>query len=148
VSPQRITHYRESWYLDVWDEGKEALRSFAIDRILRATSLDDKAKDIPESELDAHYASSYGIFGGKADKLAVLRFTKERARWVADEVWHPEQEGKHLDDGSYRLEIPYRDSRELVMDILRHGAHVQVLEPESLVADVRTQLQKARDRYS
>jgi proteasome accessory factor C len=25
VSPQRITHYRESWYLDLWDEGKKAL---------------------------------------------------------------------------------------------------------------------------
>ena len=22
VSPQRVTHYRESWYLDAWDEGK------------------------------------------------------------------------------------------------------------------------------
>jgi proteasome accessory factor C len=89
VSPRRITHYRESWYLDLWDEGKSALRSFAIDRILKAVPLDEKARDIPEAELDAHYASSYGIFGGQADKLAVLRFTKERARWVADEVWHP-----------------------------------------------------------
>lgn len=58
VSPQRVTHYRESWYLDAWDEGKAALRSFAIDRILRVTLLDPKATDIPEAELDAHYASS------------------------------------------------------------------------------------------
>ena len=45
-------------------------------------------------ENHAHYASSYGIFGGQADKLAVLRFTKERARWVAEEVWHPQQQGR------------------------------------------------------
>ena len=24
VSPQRIVHYREAWYLDAWDEGKDA----------------------------------------------------------------------------------------------------------------------------
>src|SRR6202790_2957797 len=54
VSPQRITHYRESWYLDLWDEGKSALRSFAIDRILKAVPLDENARDIPEAELDAH----------------------------------------------------------------------------------------------
>lgn len=101
VSPQRITHYRESWYLDLWDEGKAALRSFAIDRILKAAPLDEKARDIPDTDLNAHYASSYGIFGGQADKLAVLRFTKERARWVADEMWHPEQQGRRLADGSY-----------------------------------------------
>src|SRR3546814_2258763 len=26
VSPQRITHYRDNWYLDAWDEEKEADR--------------------------------------------------------------------------------------------------------------------------
>jgi len=111
VSPQRVTHYRESWYLDAWDDGKAALRCFAIDRILRATQLEQKAVDVADVELDAHYASAYGIFGGQADKIAVLRFTRERARWVADEVWHPEQQGKQLEDGSYELRIPYRDSR-------------------------------------
>jgi proteasome accessory factor C len=148
VSPQRITHYRESWYLDLWDEGKGALRSFAIDRILKAVPLDEKARDIAEAELDAHYASSYGIFGGKADKVAVLRFTKERARWVAEEVWHPEQQGRRLDDGSYELKIPYRDSRELVMDILRHGPDVIVIEPPSLVEEIKRQLAEALHRYS
>jgi proteasome accessory factor C len=147
VSPQRITHYRESWYLDLWDEGKSALRSFAIDRILKAVPLDEKAVDIPEADLDAHYASSYGIFGGQADKVAVLRFTKERARWVADEVWHPEQQGKRLEDGSYELKIPYRDSRELVMDILRHGPDVVVMEPGSLIEAVKDRLKGALERY-
>src|SRR5215510_4470174 len=74
ISPQRVTHYRETWYLDAWDEDRNALRSFSIDRILRAAVLDTLALDLPESELDDHYASAYGIFGGKADKLAVLRF--------------------------------------------------------------------------
>ena len=100
------------------------------------------------AELDTHYASAYGIFGGQADKVAVLRFTPERARWVADEVWHPEQQGKRLDDGSYELKIPYRDQRELVMDILRHGPHVRVLEPQSLIDEVKSQLTGALGRYS
>jgi len=143
-----VTHYRESWYLDAWDDGKAALRCFAIDRILRATLLDHRAVDVADAELDAHYASSYGIFGGQADKIAALRFTRERARWVADEVWHPEQQGKRLDDGSYELRIPYRDPRELVMDILRHGPHVVVIEPQSLVDEVKSQLAGALGRYT
>jgi predicted DNA-binding transcriptional regulator YafY len=147
VSPQRVTHYRESWYLDAWDEGKEALRCFAIDRILRAALLDQKAVEVADGDLDAHYASSYGIFGGQADKVAVLRFTQERARWVAEERWHPEQHGQWLPDGSYELRIPYHDQRELVMDILRHGPEVIVSEPQPLVDEVKRQLDAARSRY-
>lgn len=147
VSPQRITHYRESWYLDAWDEDKAELRCFAIDRILKLTLLKQRAVDVADGELDAHYASAYGIFGGQADKLAVLRFTKERARWVADEVWHPKQQGMQLEDGSFELKIPYRDQRELVMDILKHGPHVLVIEPQSLVEEVKRELSEALGRY-
>ena len=147
VSPQRVTHYRDSWYLDAWDESKLALRCFAIDRILRAAITDQKALDVADAELDTHYGSAYGIFGGQADKIAVLEFSPERARWVADEVWHPEQQGRALDDGRYELKIPYRDSRELVMHILSHGPHVRVIEPASLIKEVTCQLDAARGRY-
>ena len=147
VSPQRIVHYREAWYLDAWDEGKDALRSFSIDRILRATVLDEPALDVPDAELDDHYASAYGIFGGKADKVAVLRFTPERARWVADEQWHPQQQGRWLEDGSYELSIPYRESRELVMDVMRHGASVEAVAPVELRRELADQLHGAASLY-
>jgi predicted DNA-binding transcriptional regulator YafY len=147
VSPQRILYYRQGWYLDAWDDDKDALRSFAIDRIRRATALEEEALDVPEEQLDEHYASAYGIFGGRADKVAVLRFTPERARWVADEAWHPQQEGAWLEDGSYELRIPYRESRELVMDVLRHGAGVVVVAPDELAAAVRAELAAALGVY-
>jgi predicted DNA-binding transcriptional regulator YafY len=148
VSPQRITHYRETWYLDAWDEERNGLRSFSMDRIVRATLLDAAAFDVPESELEEHYASAYGIFGGKADKLAVLRFTGEGARWVADEKWHPQQQAEWLPDGRYELRIPYREPRELVMDIMRQGRNVEVLAPDELRERVREELERAADQYS
>src|SRR5688572_12990420 len=147
VSPQRIVHYREAWYLDAWDEGKDALRSFSIDRIRRATVVDERALDVPEAELDDHYATAYGIFGGKADKVAVLRFTPERARWVADERWHPQQEGTWLADGSYELRIPYRESRELLMDLLKQGAGVVVVAPSELQQMVVEEVRRTAGRY-
>ena len=148
ISPQRVIHYRESWYLDAWDEDKQALRSFSIDRIQELTVLDEQATSISEGELDKHYASSYGIFSGEADKIAVLHFTAERARWVADEQWHPQQQSTCLADGLYELRIPYSDPRELIMDILRHAAHVKVIAPESLRRQVRDQLAAALAQYS
>jgi predicted DNA-binding transcriptional regulator YafY len=147
LSPQRIVHYREAWYLDAWDEGKQALRSFSIDRIRRARVLDEPARDVPEAELEEHYATAYGIFGGKADKVAVLRFTPERARWVADEQWHPQQEGAWLRDGSYELKIPYREAYELVMDVMRQGAGVEVIAPPELRRAVAAELERAAAQY-
>ena len=147
VSPQRLAHYRDNWYLDAWDEYRIELRSFSIDRIRLATAVDEPAREVSEDVLDEHLASSYGIFSGKANKTAALLFSSERARWVADERWHPEQSGQFLTDGRYELRLPYRDSRELVMDILKHGADIEVVAPETLKTDVKQKLQMALARY-
>jgi proteasome accessory factor C len=125
----------------------QGLRSFAVGRVKSAAELQEPADTRTEAELDEHYASSYGIFAGKANKTAVLRFSAERARWVADERWHPEQAGQFLTDGRYELRIPYRDDRELVMDILRHGAEVEVVAPDTLRDAVAGSLRAALSRY-
>ena len=45
------------------------------------------------------------------------------------------------------LEIPYSDERELVGDLLRFGADVEVLEPAELRARVKRALHAAVGRY-
>jgi predicted DNA-binding transcriptional regulator YafY len=137
VSPQRLTHYRDNWYLDAWCHAANALRTFAVDRIRRAEPQAAPARQIEQSVLDDELATAYGIFAGPAPNTAVLDFTPRRARWVADEIWHPDQRGSWLANGRYRLEIPYGDDRELIGDILRHGPEVRVVGPDSLCARVR-----------
>lgn len=132
ISPQRLIHYRDNWYLDAWCHLRNDLRSFAVDAIQRVKVLRDKARNVATARLDAHYSSAYGIFAGQPKDWALLRFSPERARWVQSERWHPEQQSEVLPDGSYCLRLPYADERELVMDILRHGRHVEVVAPESL----------------
>ena len=46
-------------------------------------------------------------------------FTPVRAGWVANETWHVKQKGTFEKDGSYVLQLPYHDDRELVMVVLR-----------------------------
>jgi predicted DNA-binding transcriptional regulator YafY len=147
ISPQRLVHYRENWYCDAWCHLREDIRSFAVDAIQSADPVDRKAKNVPDRDLDEVLAAGYGIFSGRKTTWAKLRFTPERARWVAAEAWHPQQKARFDPDGSYVLEVPYSDHRELAMDILRHGAHVEVLEPESLRAAVKEQLAAALARY-
>lgn len=132
VSPQRLVHYRDNWYLDAWCHWRQALRSFSVDAIQHLSIQSTLALDIPEVDMEAHFRSAYGIFAGAAKATAVLLFSAERARWVEKERWHRDQQGETLADGRYRLSVPYADERELLMDILRHGSHVCVEGPESL----------------
>ncbi len=148
VSPLRLVHYRDNWYLDAWCHLRKGLRNFALDAIVEVHLLDRPARDVSDDKLDATFGPGYGIFSGGTVRWARLRFTPERARWVAQEQWHPKQQGTGHADGGYLLRIPYTDHRELVMDILKHGAHCEVLGPVSLRRVVAQEVGKMGEKYS
>jgi predicted DNA-binding transcriptional regulator YafY len=146
VSPQRLVHYRGNWYLDGWCHLRNDLRTFAFDGIRSARMLEEAARDVSLKALDDYLATGYGIMRSGDDVVwAKLRFSAERARWVASEVWHPDQRGSLDPSGRYTLELPYRDDRELLLELLKHGAGVEVLAPQGLRTKVREAHVKAAE---
>ena len=147
ISPQQLVHYRDNWYVDAWCHLRKEIRSFAVDAITECKQLDVDAKDLDGDQLRSSMQSGYGIFGGAIKGWAKLKFTPERARWVKHEEWHPDQKSHEEPDGSYVLEIPYSDERELVGDILRFGPDIKVLGPLELIDHVKKNLASALCLY-
>ncbi len=148
ISPQRLVHYRENWYCDAWCHLREDLRSFAVDAIQAAAPVDKKAKNVPERDLDEVLAAGLRHLLGPQDDLGEAA-VHARARAVGGGRGSGtrSRRSRFEADGSYLLEVPFSDPRELAMDILRHGPHVEVLEPASLRAAVKAQLAAALARY-
>ena len=147
VSPQQLIFYRENWYLLAWCHLRRDIRSFAVDAISEAILRDEAAKEVSRSALAEVMDSGYGIFSGRDVTWARLRFSPDRARWVAAETWHPQQIGSFDASGHWVLELPYNDSRELLMDILKHGSAVEVISPDSLRQQVISELDAALSPY-
>jgi predicted DNA-binding transcriptional regulator YafY len=147
VSPQRLVHYRNNWYLDGWCHLRDDLRSFSLDAIREVSVVPGKVRDVPDTQLDETLAASYGIFSGRKVQWATLRFTAERGRYVSLEEWHPKQRARWEKDGRYVLEVPYSSEKELVMDLLKFGPEVEVVAPESLRASVCSLAERTAQVY-
>jgi predicted DNA-binding transcriptional regulator YafY len=148
VSPQRLIWYNSNWYLDAFCHLRNEPRSFSLDSIREARILAQPAQELDLGELEERLGSGYGIFAGKPTHTAVLRFRPPAALWVARESWHPRQKLTPQPGGEVLLEVPYADSREMVMDILRYGADVVVEAPGSLREAVSSALRAAAERYA
>tara|TARA_R110002072_G_scaffold269868_2_gene429304 strand:- start:41826 stop:42857 length:1032 start_codon:yes stop_codon:yes gene_type:complete len=146
VSPQRLVYYRDNWYLDAWCHQRQALRTFSLDR-LHVSELLAKARDVADAELDAHVGGSYGIFAGEGRHNAVIHFSSKAARWVADELWHPQQQTRVLSGGGWELIVPYGNPTELLRDILKFGPDAQVIAPPPLRELVKESLQSTLKQY-
>ena len=148
VSPQRLSHYRENWYLDAWCHDKQALRKFALDAMREPVMSEEVAHEIPLDELRLQLAEGYGIYFGGPPRLARLRFNAAAARWIRHERWHSQQVTRELDDGALEMSLPYHHQTELVMDLLRHGENVEVLEPAELRQAVVERVRAMQALYS
>lgn len=136
VSPQRLVHHRNTWYLDAWCHRSEGLRRFSLDAIGEARLTDTRARDVAARTLQAEMDAGYGVYAGGRRQWATLSFDPQAAQWVSREQWHPEQRGTFTADGRWRLEVPYTEETELAMDVLRHGGTVRVVAPASLRREV------------
>jgi predicted DNA-binding transcriptional regulator YafY len=148
VSPQRLIYYRDNWYLDAWCHLRSGLRSFSIDAIKALDITSEAAIEVDARELNRELESGYGIFSGAETQKAVLRFSPEIARWVSRETWHPDQQSEYDDQGYYVLRVPYSQDTELVMDILKHGSEVEVLQPSELRERVKQRIVAMQALYA
>jgi predicted DNA-binding transcriptional regulator YafY len=143
ISPRSLICYRGAWYVDAWCDTKNDWRRFALDRIRAVRPM-----TTPATEREFHPRfDTYGIYAGHVVRTATLHFDAEASRWVADEEWHPRQTRTLLEDGSLILRVPFDNSQELLMDVLRYGKHVVVIEPEDLRQAVISSLEEARAVY-
>ncbi|MEY4766750.1 MAG: hypothetical protein RI907_3423 [Pseudomonadota bacterium] len=147
VSPLRLVHYRENWYLDAWCHMRQALRNFSVDCISSVQPLDVAAKAVSQKSIAHTLGPGYGIFAQGSLQWATLRFSEHRARWVASEQWHPDQLGHTEADGRYTLRVPFTDHRELMMDVLRFGADCEVLAPAELRTCVAEEVLRMEEMY-
>ncbi|KAB2874591.1 MAG: WYL domain-containing protein [Burkholderiaceae bacterium] len=149
VSPQRLVHYRNTWYLDAWCHTTDGLRRFSLDAIRGASLLQKRARDVAIKQVESELDGGYGIFAGakRRSQWAALRFSPEAAQWVQHEQWHPAQEATLHEDGSLTLRVPFADATELAMDVMRHGDQVTVLAPAVLVTAIGSAHERAASNY-
>jgi predicted DNA-binding transcriptional regulator YafY len=147
VSPQRLIHYRSTWYLDAWCHTNDDLRRFALDAMDDVQVGEDQAKEVTIAKVAESLDGGYGIYAGSQVQWARLWFSPRAAQWVAREHWHPDQQLTRLPDGSVEMQLPFVDMTELRMDILRHGPEVKVLAPQALRDEVHRQLRATLATY-
>ena len=148
ISPQQLTSYKNAWYLDAWCHLRKGIRSFALEQVDRAKIAgDDDYNPIQAQQLRQHFSSSYGIFSGQASQTASILFDSSMAAWASSERWHSKQKMEWQTDGSVLIHIPFHHEQELLMDVLRYGAAVEVKQPESLRQSMANILNTAVQKY-
>jgi predicted DNA-binding transcriptional regulator YafY len=126
---------------------RKDIRNFVFNRMNNLTIL-DQPFTIPGSfNIKEHLQSAFGIYKGKSIREVTLRFSPLKSRWIAGQIWHKDQKGTFLKDGSLELSFPVASFAEISMEILKHGAGVQVIKPNVLREIIKEEAKKIAKIY-
>lgn len=147
VEPHHMVNYMGNWHLIAFCHLRQEWRDFVLGR-MTLCQVEEAAFHIRDKEeWQPFLQSTFGIFQNRQSFDVVLSFTAERSRWIKGEIWHEAQTAIIQDDGSLVLTVPVSHEAEILMEILKYGSQVEVLEPVWLREKVIGELIAAVKKY-
>lgn len=145
LEPSAGTH---ALYLIGFDETRDAVRTFKVERIVDAALTPQTFEPPPAGTVEAHLARAWGVIADQDEVEVVLRFAPSVAVRVGEARWHPSQTVEAAPDGSllWRARVP--GTLEIRSWILSWGAGVEVLAPAALRDEVAAEVLAAAGRYA
>ena len=146
VDPYKIWFLNGTFYLIGHCHVRHEVRIFALDRIKMLHQTKD-AFEIPEDfSFDDFIGPSFGVFQGEPINIKVW-FSPDVAGYIKEKIWHESQEIEDLEDGSIIFEAEVAGTAEIKFWIMSWGSHALVLEPESLIDEIREEAEAMLERY-
>lgn len=146
VRPYGLAYRGTGLYLIGYCELRQDIRTFRVNRILRADPLPAVFQRPSDFDLEAYLGRIWGIEDGPELQVAV-RFARPVASLARETVWHPSQTLEEGEDGSVTLHMVTRGKNELARWLTGYGGHVEVLGPADLREAVLALGRGILDRY-
>ena len=144
IEPSLQTH---ALYLVGWDETRDAVRTFKVERI-RDVSLTPETFPAPdEGVVEDMFDRAWDIIADQEPVDVVVRFSRSVAARVQEARWHPSQKVETKADGSLVWRARVAGTIEVRLWVLQWGDDAEVLEPASLRDDVAATHRRAAARY-
>lgn len=148
VEAHHMVNYMGNWHLIAFCHLRDDWRDFLLSR-MKCCHIEDHSFQIrQENDWHPFLQDTFGIYQNKEKFNVALRFTPERARWIKEEMWHEDQKEVWESDGSLVRTISASHEAEIMMEIMKHGSQVEVLEPKWLREKIINEIKGALHNYS
>jgi len=146
VDPYQVWVMNGGFYLIGFCHLRNAVRTFAMDRIKRLLVLDEPFHLPKNFNLENYLQTAFHVMRGDPESIKI-RFSPGAAHVVRERIWHPTQELRELGDGGVEISLTVPINYEIVSWILGFGSAAEVIQPGSLRKRISEELQSAAAKY-
>ena len=139
VKPIAVKESQQRWYLIAWDKKDERIKTFGLDRISDLKITDTKFKPITYN-VEKEYQHAFGVETYEPVQKIVLEFSWQQGNYIKSFPLHESQQILEENGKTVLLEIYIHTTNDIVMELLKYGSNVKVIEPISLQEEIRNRI--------
>jgi len=151
IRPYYLKEFKNRWYLVAFDIEKEAIRTFALDRITEV-EITKKKFTLPSSLPPKDYFSnSFGIIAPDPSmklESIVLSFSALQGKYIKSLPLHSSQEILSDTPDELIVSISVYPTFDLEMQLLSYGENVRIISPHHLQETIKERLTGTLALYS
>ncbi len=150
VHPHALRQAMGLWYLVAVDTKDLRLKTFGLDRIddldISKTSFTEKY----DYDISGIFRNALGVFHDSSQQTqkVVLTVEREQACYLQSYPIHHSQVIVKKQDDEAIVEFYVQITEDLVMEIMKMGAKVQVLRPAGLRKRIMKEIRELREQYA
>lgn len=149
VEPYGLKEFKNRWYLVAKDQKDKAIKTFGLDRLTELEISRTTFSPPVGFDIDEHYRYCFGIISPNVEmpEEIILSFEPVQGKYIKTLPLHWTQEVIIDTEEELRIKLKLYVTYDLIMELLSHGESLKVLEPQSLIDEIKAAHLNSLNRY-
>lgn len=149
VDPVALKEFKGRWYLLSKDHKDDCMKTFALDRIHDLEISRKKFTRLSDLNPGDYFKNCFGVMTSNdpTPEEIILSFEPLQGKYIKSYPLHESQKILKDDENELLVLITMFITHDFIMEILSFGEDVKVIQPESLITDLKTSYQDALNLY-
>ncbi len=149
AEPYALKEFKNRWYVLANDLNDQKIKSFALDRITKL-EMTNRKFDFPDDfNIKGHYRYCFGIISpnGHQPEEVILSFNPFQGKYIKSLPLHDSQEILIDNEEELRIKLNLFVTHDFFMELLSLGDNLKVLQPMSLIEDLKSTFSNIQKMY-
>lgn len=149
VEPFALKEFKNRWYILSKDLGDDKIKSFALDRLIALEILKETFNFPEDFDVNEHYKYCFGIISPNHHQPEdiILSFNTFQGKYIKSLPLHDSQQILIDNEEELRIQLKLFITHDFFMELLSFGENVKILQPKTLIEDLKSTIIKVQSIY-
>ncbi len=149
VEPYALKEFKSRWYIQAKDHKDNRIKSFGLDRLSNLEITNQHFEPSKDFNMEETYRYCFGIIspGDEEPQEIIISFDPVQGKYIKTLPLHHTQKVLIDNENELQFSLKLCVTHDLIMELLSYGDAMKVIQPKSLINEIRSAHKRAFEQY-